>query len=388
MSIQTYFDYNATTPADPRVVKEMKPFFTEKFHNPSSFYSQAAEANHAIEVARERVAKLINARPDEIFFTSGGTESDNLAIRGVTSKWKVKGNHIITSSIEHPAVLKTCQYMDKQGYEVTYLPVDSQGYVDSEELKKSIKDTTILVTIMHGNNEIGTLQNIKQLAALARERGVYFHTDAVQSVGKIPVDVKDLGVDFLSFSSHKIYGPMGMGVLYKKKGIKIDPMIIGGGHELGVRAGTENVPGIVGLGKASELAMKEIADEEKKIRPLRDRVKEGIIQAIPEIIINGDPDNGLYNTFNVSFKHIEGESILAMLDAHGYALSSGSACSSKSLDPSHVLLAIGLKHEDAHGSLRVSLGKYNTAESVEGLLEVLPPVVDRLRRMSPFWPNK
>lgn len=388
MEIKNYFDYNATTPVDPRVTDEMKPFFSENFHNPSSFYSKAGEANHAINIARERVAKLINAAPGEIFFTSGGTESDNLAIQGIASKFKEKGNHIITSAIEHPAVLKTCKFLAEKGYEVTFLPVDKKGYVSPGELKKSIKESTILVTIMYANNEIGTLQPIRELAGIAHSKGVYFHTDAVQSTGKIPVDVKALDVDLLSFSSHKIYGPKGMGVLYKKKGIKIDPLLFGGGHEKGLRAGTENVTGIVGLGKAADLALAEMDEEEKRLRPLRDRIKKGIIDIVPEILVNGDPENGLYNTLNVSIKYIEGESILAMLDGQGFALSSGSACSSKSLEPSHVLLAIGLKHEDAHGSLRISLGKYNTEEAVDGLLKALPPVVERLRSMSPFWKSK
>lgn len=388
MELKNYFDYNATTPVDPRVVEAMSPFFTETFHNPSSFYSKASEANHAIDTAREQAAKLINADPKEIFFTSGGTEADNLAIQGVASMFKQKGNHIITSAIEHPAVLKTCQYLEKNGYEITILPVDEKGYVSPGELKNNIKDTTILVTIMHANNEIGILQPLKQLAEIAHSKGVVFHTDAVQSTGKIPVDVKDLDVDLLSFSSHKIYGPKGMGVLYKKKGLKINPLLFGGGHERGLRAGTENVTGIVGLGKAAEIALAEMAEEEKRIRPLRDRLKKGILEIIPEVMVNGDPDNGLYNTLNVSIKHIEGESILAMLDGYGFALSSGSACSSKSLDPSHVLLAIGLKHEDAHGSLRISLGKYNTVDAVDSLLQALPPVVERLRSMSPFWREK
>jgi cysteine desulfurase len=389
MELKNYFDYNATTPVDPRVIEAMQPFFFENFHNPSSFYSKAGEALHAIDIAREQVAKLLSAHSDEIFFTSGGTEADNLAIQGVASMYKDKGNHIITSAIEHPAVLKTCQFLaKKKGFDITYLPVDEKGYVNPKELEKSIKDTTILVTIMHANNEIGTLQPLKTLAEIAHKRGVYFHTDAVQSTGKIPVNVKDLGVDMLSFSSHKIYGPKGMGVLYVKKGVKIDPLLIGGGHERGLRAGTENVTGIVGIGKAAEIALAEMVVEEKKLRPLRDRLKKGILEAIPDVLVNGDPENGLYNTLNVSIRHIEGESILAMLDADGFALSSGSACSSKSLDPSHVLLAIGLKHEDAHGSLRISLGKYNSDDAVNNLLETLPGVVQRLRSMSPFWMNK
>lgn len=388
MDITYYFDYNATTPTDPRVVEAMTPFFTDNFHNPSSFYTRAGEAAHAISRARESAAKLLNAEPGEIYFTAGGTESDNLAIQGTVSKLKKKGNHIVTSAIEHPAILKTCQFLERKGYEVTYLPVNGEGFVNPADLEKSIKDTTILVTIMHANNEIGVLQPLKELIDIAHAKGVYFHTDAVQSTGKIPVDVKALGMDMLSASSHKIYGPKGVGIFYKKKGVKLDPMLIGGGHEGGIRGGTENVPGIVGLGKAAELAMAEMAGEEETLRPLRDRIKKGIIETIPEVMVNGNTDRALYNTLNVSIKYIEGESILAMLDGEGFALSSGSACSSKSLDPSHVLLAIGLKHEDAHGSLRISLGKYSTAEAVDALLNALPPVVERLRNMSPFWRNK
>lgn len=385
MNIEFYFDYNATTPTDPRVVEAMMPFFTDNFHNPSSFYTRAGEAAHAISQAREKTARLLNAEPGEIFFTAGGTESDNLAIQGTVSKLKKKGNHIITSAIEHPAILKTCQSLERKGYDVTYLPVDNEGFVNPGDLEKSIKDTTILVTVMHANNEIGVLQPLKELIDIAHGKGVYFHTDAVQSTGKIPVDVKALGVDMLSASSHKLYGPKGVGIFYKKKGVKIDPILIGGGHEQGLRGGTENVPGIVGLGKAAELALAEMAGEEEKLRALRDRIKKGILETIPEVMVNGNTEKALYNTLNVSIKYIEGESILAMLDGEGFALSSGSACSSKALDPSHVLLAIGLKHEDAHGSLRISLGKYSTAAAVDALLKALPPVVERLRSMSPFW---
>jgi cysteine desulfurase len=331
---------------------------------------------------------LINAEPREIFFTAGGTESDNLAIQGTASKLKEKGNHIITSNIEHPAVLEACKFLEKKGFEITYLPVDNNGFVNPEDLKKNIKDTTILVTIMHANNEIGTIQPLKQLIEIAHEKGVFFHTDAVQSVGKIHVDVKDLDLDMLSLSSHKIYGPKGMGVFFKKHKVKIDPLIFGGGHEKGLRSGTENVTGIVGLGKAAELALAEMDEEEKRIRPIRDRLQKAIIEIIPESFINGDTGDKLYNTLNVSIKYIEGESILAMLDGEGFALSSGSACSSKSLEPSHVLLALGLKHEDAHGSLRISQGKYNTEEDADRLQEVLPPIIERLRSISPFWNKK
>ncbi len=392
MEIKYYFDYNATTPTDPRVLDEMKPFFYDHFHNPSSFYRSAGEAHAAVDKAREKIAHLINAQDDEIIFTSGGTESDNLAILGtieyLKEKSQVNGNHIITSAIEHPAVLNTCRHLEKNGYEITYLPVDRYGLIEPGELSKHLKDTTILVSIMYANNETGSLQPIKELAAIAHEKGVRFHTDAVQSTGKIGVDVKDLDVDLLSFSSHKIYGPKGMGALYKKRGIKIAPMIFGGGHEKGLRAGTENVQGIVGFGKAAELAMQEMTAEEQKLRPMRDRLQRELVAQIPEILVNGDTPKRLYNTLNISIKAIEGESILAMLDHEGIALSSGSACSSKSLEPSHVLLALGLSHEDAHGSLRISLGKYNTSQDIEKLIEALPPVVERLRSMSPFWQKK
>lgn len=388
MNLKYYFDYNSTTPTDPRVVKEIIPYFSTKFFNPSSFYRKAGEISIDIENARERVAKLLNAEVNEIFFTSSGTESDNLAILGITSKLKEKGNHIITSKIEHPAVLNTCKYLSKKGFEVTYLPVDKYGLLDPDDLKKEIKDTTILVTIMHANNEIGTIQPVKELSKIAHQRGILFHTDAVQSAGKMKVDVKELDIDMLSISSHKIYGPKGMGVLFKKKKVKINPMIFGGAHEKGLRAGTENVPGIIGIGKAAELAILEMHENEKRLKPIRDKIEKGIIETIPDVIINGNTDKRLYNTLNVSIKYIEGESILAFLDNQGFALSSGSACSSKSLEPSHVLLALGLKHEEAHGSLRISLGKYNKKEDADKLIEVLPSIVERLRSMSPFWKNK
>ena len=379
-----YLDYNATTPVDPGVLEEMTSYFNRQFHNPSSFYRKAGEANQAVETARKRVADLVNSDIGNIYFTSGGTESDNLAILGAVRKNGRKG-HIITSKIEHPAVLNVCKYLEKNGFEVTYLPVDANGLVAPDDLKKSIKDSTMLVSIMHSNNEIGTIQPLKRLIGIAHERGVLFHTDAVQAVGKIPIDVKDLDIDLMSFSGHKFYGPKGIGGLYKKKDVKLEPLVQGGGHERGLRAGTENVPGIVGLGKAAQLAMEGMAQVERKIRPLRDRLQKRIIETIPESIVNGDTSERLFNTLNVSIKYIEGEAILGFLDAEGLALSSGSACSSKSLDPSHVLLAIGLKHEDAHGSLRISLGKFNEAEDVDKLIEVLPPVVERLRSMSPFW---
>lgn len=388
MRVKYYFDYNATTPVDPLVLEEMSPYFSERFHNPSSFYRNAAEAHHAMEIARERIANLINARKEEIFFTGSGTESDNLAIQGTVKQLKTKGNHIITSQIEHPAVLNCCRYLEKEGFEVTYLPVDKNGLLDPDDLKKNIKESTILISIMFANNEIGTIQPVKELAEISADRGKIFHTDAVQIVGKYVIDVKKLNLDMLSFSGHKIYGPKGIGVLYKKKSMKIQPIIFGGGHERGLRSGTENVPAIVGVGKAVEMASLEMKEKESKIKPLRDRIQKEILEKIPEVMINGDTDKRLYNTLNLSIKYIEGESILAYLDQHEIALSSGSACSTKSLEPSHVLLALGLKHEDAHGSLRISLGKYNTQNDIDKLLEVLPPIVNRLRDMSPFWKKK
>ncbi|MCP5049742.1 MAG: aminotransferase class V-fold PLP-dependent enzyme [bacterium] len=388
MAIGRYFDYNATTPMDPRVVEAMQPYFSTNFHNPSSYYRDAAEANAAVDEARENVAVLINADAGEIFFTGGGTEADNLAIRGMTSKLKEKGNHIITSAIEHDAVLKTCEYLEQQGFEVTYLPVDRNGIVNPQDLENAIKDTTVLVTIMHANNELGTLQPLKELVEIAHRRGVVFHTDAVQSGGKIPVDVKALEVDMLSLSSHKTYGPKGVGALFKRRGLRIHPLVFGGGHEKGLRSGTENVPGIVGMGKAAQLARMEMGTMERQLEPLRDKIQTAILETIPDVIVNGDTHEKLFNTLNVSIKYIEAEDILKLMDKQGFGLSSGSACSSKSLDPSHVLLAIGLNDDDARASLRISLGKYNTPDDVDELLEALPPVIEELRSVSPLWKRK
>lgn len=381
-------DYNATTPTDIRVLKEMEPYFCEKFGNPSSIYEIARENRKVIEKARENVARLIDASPDEIFFTSGGTESDNWAIKGVAFALKNKGNHIITSQIEHHAVLNACKFLSKIGYEITYAPVDKYGIVDVEFIEKSIKSQTILITIMHANNEIGTIQPIEEISKIAREKGVYFHTDSVQTVGKIPVSVKKLGVDMLSLSAHKFYGPKGVGAIYIKKGTKIEPFIHGGEQEKGKRAGTYNVPGIVGLGKAAEIAIEEMEEEIKKVKFLRDKLEKGIIEKIPEIVINGHPEKRLYNTLNLCVKYVEGESILLNLDFEKIYASSGSACTSGSLEPSHVLLAIGLSPEIAHGSLRFSLGKYNKEEDVDKVLEVLPVIVEKLRKLSPFWEKK
>jgi len=381
-----YMDHNATTPCDRRVLEEMLPYFSDKFGNPSSLYQPARTAKKAVDRAREQVAALLGCSAEEIFFTSGGTEADNWAIKGCAAK--SKGRHIITSKIEHHAVLNTCKSLEKNGYELTYLPVDRYGVVDIEELQKTIKKETFLITVMHANNEIGTIQPLKEIAGMAKEKGIYFHTDAVQTTGKIPVSVKDLGVDMLSLSGHKFYGPKGVGALYVSKGVKISPFMHGGEQEKGRRGGTENVAGIVGIGKAAEIAAAEMEEEGRKVKLLRDKLENGIKERISEIVINGHPQQRLYNTLNLCIKHIEGEGILLHLDFEGICASSGSACTSGSLEPSHVLLAVGLPHEIAHGSLRLSLGKHNTEEEVDRVIEVLPGIAAKLRQMSPFWNQK
>ena len=380
-----YLDSNATTPLDPQVREAMAPYLAERFANPSSIYKFAQEVRGEVEAAREQVAQLINAAPEEVIFTSGGTEADNTAVKGVAFALRDKGRHIITSHIEHHAVLSACQYLEGFGVEVTLLPVDRYGIVDLEVLKKAIRRDTCLITVMHANNEIGTIEPIEAIVQIAHEHGIYVHTDAVQTVGKLPIDVKELGVDLLSLSGHKIYGPKGIGALYVRKGVKMDPLLHGGHHERNRRAGTENVPGIIGLGKAAEIAQAELSQNERKIRVLRDRLEQGILKRISEVYVNGHPEKKLFNTLNCCLKGIEGESILLNLDFEGVCASSGSACTSGSLDPSHVLLAIDLPHEVAHGSLRLSLNKFNTDEDVDKVLEVLPGITERLRGMSPLW---
>lgn len=380
-----YLDYNATTPLDERVLGAMMPYFKGNYSNPSSVYSSAKEAKKEVERSRAGVAGFIGAEPEEIVFTSGGTEADNTAVKGVAFKLQDKGKHIITSKIEHHAVLEPCKFLETQGFEVTYLDVDQYGIVNLEQLKKSIKKETILVSIIYANNEVGTIQPVKEIADICREEKVYFHTDAVQAVGKLKINVKELGVDMLSLSAHKLYGPKGVGALYVKKGVKFSPLLHGGGHEKGRRSGTENVAAIAGLGKAAELAGKEMAEEEKKIRPLRDKLEKGIISGIPEVKLNGHPQKRLYNTLNVCMKYIEGEGMLTDLGLEGICASSGSACTSGSLEPSHVLLAMGIPHEIAHGSLRFSLGKYTKKEDIDKVLKALPLTVQRLRKMSPLW---
>ena len=380
-----YLDHAATTPVKPEVLEAMLPYFTEKYGNPSSIYSLGRENRKAIEDAREKVAKALNALPKEIFFTSGGSESDNWAIKGVAYANQTKGKHIITTNIEHHAVLNTCKYLEKQGFEVTYVPVKENGIVDVEDIKKAIRPDTILISVMFANNEIGTIQTIKEIGALAKEKEIYFHTDAVQAIGNIPVDVKDMNIDLLSLSAHKFYGPKGVGVLYIQDGVRIHSFIHGGEQERGKRASTENVAGIVGLGKAIEMASTNIDSYNEKLLKLRDRTIKEILEKVPYSRLNGDLRKRLPGNINISFEFVEGESILLSLDMKGICASSGSACTSGSLDPSHVLLAIGLPHEIAHGSLRLTFGEENTDSDIDYLVEVLPPIVEKLRAMSPLY---
>lgn len=380
-----YMDHAATTYVKPEVLDEMMPYFTEKFGNPSSFYSISRETHMAIDEARTRVAKGLNAQTSEIYFTNGGSESDNWAIKGVAYANKKKGNHIITTKIEHHAVLHTCEYLEKNGFEVTYLDVDSEGFVRIEDLKNAIKDTTILVSIMFANNEIGTIQPIKEIGELCREKKIIFHTDAVQAIGHVEIDVKEMKIDLLSLAGHKFYGPKGVGALYVRKGVRIDNLVHGGSQERARRAGTENIPGIVGLGKAIELATENIDENSKKLSKLRDRLMKGLME-VPNTLLNGPVgDKRLPGNCNVCFEFIEGEGILLSLDFEGICASSGSACTSGSLEPSHVLLAIGRPHEVAHGSLRLSLGDATTDEEVDYVLETVPAIIARLRSMSPLW---
>ncbi len=380
-----YVDNGATTKTDEEVIKAMLPYLSESYGNPSSIYKLGRENKKAVEEARDKVAKVLNCEPNEIYFTAGGSESDNTAIKGIAYQYRDKGNHIITSKIEHPAVLETCKKLEKEGFEVTYIGVDENGILNLEELKKEIRPTTTLITVMFANNEIGTIEPIEEIGKIAKENDIIFHTDAVQAVGNVEIDVKKLNIDSLSLSGHKFYGPKGIGALYVRKGIKFDKFINGGHQERNKRAGTENVPGIVGLGKAIELTYESLEEHNQKIKELRDYYVEQVEERIAYIKINGDKERRLPGNSNISFRFIEGEGLLLNLDLKGICASSGSACTSGSLDPSHVLLAIGLPHEIAHGSLRVSIGKYNTKEEIDYLVENLVEIVERLREISPLW---
>lgn len=388
MEKSVYLDHAATTYVKKDVLDEMMPFFCESFGNPSSVYSLGQENKKAVELAKERIAKAIGANSNEIYFTSGGCEADNWVIKGIASANRDKGNHIITTSIEHPAIINSCKYLEKNGFEVTFLGVDENGQVRLDELENAIKDNTVLISVMFANNEIGTIQPIKEIAEIAHKHNVYFHTDAVQAVGSIKIDVKELGVDMLSMSGHKFYGPKGIGALYIKKGTQIDSLIHGGGQEQGKRAGTENVPSIVGMGKAIEMVYNNFDENNERIIRLREKLINGVLNTIPHVRLNGHRTSRLPGNTNFSFSFIEGEALLLMLNMKGVSGSSGSACSSGSLDPSHVLLAIGLDHGTAHGSLRLSLGAENTEEDVDYVLDILPGIVERLREMSPLKPDK
>jgi cysteine desulfurase len=383
-----YLDHAATTYVKDEVLTEMKSYFTESFGNPSSIYKAGRENKKVIENAREKVAKAINADKYEIYFTGSGSESDNWAIKGILGANIKKGNHIITTKIEHHAVLDTCKFMEKHGFEVTYLDVDSEGIISIDDLKAAIKDNTVLISVMFANNEIGTIQPIKEIGTIAKENNILFHTDAVQAIGNIDIDVKELNIDLLSMSAHKFYGPKGVGALYIKKGTRISQLIHGGGQESKRRAGTENVAGIVGMGKAIELATQNIEEYNKKLIFLRDRTIKLIEENIPSVRLNGHRTKRLPGNVNFSFEFIEGESLLLLLDSKKIAGSSGSACTSGSLDPSHVLLAIGLKHEIAHGSLRLTFGECNNEEDVDYLVEELQVIVNKLRMMSPLYNRK
>jgi cysteine desulfurase len=381
---RVYLDHSATTPVRAEVLAVMMPYFSSAFVNASSVHRWGREARLGVDLGREKVAHLIGADAREILFTSGGTEADNLALRGIAHAYRSKGNHIVTSKIEHHAILHTCEALEKEGFEITYVGCDQYGMIDPEEVKAAIGPKTILLSIMHGQNEVGTIEPVVEIGKIAKENGVLFHTDAVQSAGKVPLNVDDLNVDLLTLSSHKIYGPKGVGAVYLRKGTRLAPVSTGGAHERGLRAGTENVAGIVGFGEACYLASKELPLESARLTALRDRMIKGILEGVPDSILNGHPTVRLPNNVNISVKYVEGESMLLNLDLLGIGASSGSACTSGSLEPSHVLLAMGLPHEIAHGSLRMTLGRSTTEADVDYVVKALPPIVARLREMSVF----
>lgn len=383
-----YLDHNATTPMRAEVLEATLPYFKEKFGNASSIHGFGREAKVALEDAREKVAEILGASSSEIFFTSGGTEADNLAIKGTAFANPKKGRHIITSEIEHHAILESCKFLEKEGFEITYLPVNSQGLIDPEDLRKAIRDDTILVSIMYANNEMGTIQPIEELCKIAKKKGIYFHTDAVQAVGKAPIELKKLDVDMLSMSGHKIYGPKGVGALFIRKGVRITPLSHGGQHERSRRAGTENVAGIVGFAKALELVVGEMKNQNTHLKNLTEAFYKKLIESIPDVILNGDLNRRIPNTLNLSFKGVEGESVILSLDMKGVAVASGSACTSGTLEPSHVLSAMGVDPAIAQGAIRFSFGRDNTMEDVEYVADLLPEIVQRLRSMSPLYAKK
>lgn len=383
-----YLDYAATTPTRPEVVEAMLSYFTDSFGNPSSIYSYGQETKEAIEEARARIANLIDARDEEVVFTSGGTEADNFALKGVAFANEKRGNHIITTSIEHHAVIEPCKFLEGRGFSVTYLPIDEYGLIDPDDVRKAVTNKTILISVMHANNEVGTIEPIKEIGKIAREAGVYFHTDAVQTAGHIPVNVNELGVDLLSMSAHKLCGPKGVGALYIRKGTKLVALMHGGEQERRRRASTENVPGIVGFGKAVELAQQEMSEEEKRLTSLRAQLINSLLERIDHSRLNGHSTMRLPNNVNVSIDYVEGESMVLNLDLEGICAATGSACSSSSLEPSHVLLALGLYPEQAHCSLRFTLGKWTTEEEISRVVEVLPRIVAKLRAMSPLLKSK
>src|SRR5208282_3129728 len=382
-----YFDNAATTPTDPRVLQATLPCFSEVYGNPSSLHAFGQTAKHLVEEARKTVSSFIEASPEKIIFTSGGTEANNTVIEGIAHARREKGNHVITSKIEHHSILEPCHFLEKEGFEVTLIPVNEYGLVDPDDVRKAITEKTILISIMHANNEIGTIQPLTEISKIARENGIYFHTDAVQTFGHFPISVNELQIDLLSASAHKLYGPKGIGILYMRKGTRIEPILRGGDQEKRRRASTHNVPGIVGLGKAVELAKEEVVNEMEKLTVLRNMLIDGILTKIEHSRLNGHPSQRLPNNVNISFSYVDGESMLLKLDMEGIACSTGSACTSSNLEPSHVLSAIGLPLELAHGSLRFSLGRQTTEDNIRYVLEVLPGIISKLRSISPAYKN-
>ena len=383
---RVYFDYSAGSPVDPRVIEVMVPYLEKSYGNPSSLHSDGLEAKNAVFEAKEKVADLIGSDAEEIVFTSGGTESNNFALKGVARRGKDRGKHIITTAIEHISILNTCKQLQKEGFEISYIPVDEYGTVDLEKLKEEIRDDTILISVMHANGEVGTIEPIREVGEIAKEKEIYLHVDGVAAVGKIPTDVSE-NIDLMSISSNDIYGPKGTGALYIRKGTKVQPIIHGGGQERGLRSGSENVASIVGMGKAAEIAKAEMETEAKRTSVLRDKLIRGILDTTEDAFLNGHPENRLPNNANIRFSYIEGESILLSLDMEGVSASTSSACTSKTLEPSHVLIAMGISHADSQGALLLTLGKNNNEEDVDYLLEILPGIIKRLRDMSPLTPR-